>query len=187
MHTHARAWVLQVKVKFFVGAYTVASRSRLGSLDGSSTCNSIAYSHDTRATALSVNLGDEIKIPFVACDIDGLPVSHQLPSLRDSRRWRGVLRRLGPLNMASDPAVQPAEHAPQGNVPHIEYHGGAVYDVQLRPTLVNAPGQYTLTLHLAGTIYGQDRDEIIGGVSDSIPAIDRACRPTKRRQAPLGT
>ena len=102
---------LTIGVKAAVKAVTVARRSLWGGLPEGQTCSS--QFPGVRYKTLYVGLAE--RLPFSACDVEGLPVSHQLPTEEDDRAFRVTLKH----RYSSDTDI----------MMNVEYMGGSLYEV----------------------------------------------------------
>ena len=123
---------LAMRVQLFVTAEDVASHARW-SPDGAPSCASQA-----RPIVLEpLPLSSTGRVWFASCDIDFLPVQHQLPASTDTRQEP---RRF--LATLSDGNRQGA--------PSIDYVGNGQYSVSL--VAPETTGEYNLTVHLDGAL-----------------------------------
>eukprot|EP00966_Prymnesium_polylepis_P303601 7013251-Prymnesium_polylepis.1 len=113
----------------------------------------------------STTVSVQRSVPFTACDIDGIPVDHRLPSPTDARAFSASLNA-----SAHHPLVSQSSATTR-----VEYTSGGVYDLLL---LVPTHDAFTVQLKLAeeavGTLVGNatypnDRTPLGGG--------DCGCRP----------
>ena len=102
---------------------------------------------------LDIRLGEAVRLPFVACDFDGLPVAHGLPAAPPHDDQRSFEAALWPLvvdgttgELVDDPFGVPTTLA-------TEYLGGALYEAVVQPW---APRAYALRLTLGGAPVGSE-------------------------------
>ena len=92
---------ISVPVLLTVTASVVAARSTWGAVDAGALCSQAAYD----STALiSQPLREALTLPFTACDLDGLPVAHQIPSNSDARAFSVSVDRQHGVATSSDGA-----------------------------------------------------------------------------------
>jgi len=98
---------------------------------------------------------DQIRVAYTACDIDDLPVDHQLPTQSDNRRFSAQLTS----------ATSTKESV------RIEYLGSGVYEILLR---VSVHGEYSVQLLLDGA----DAARLVGYATcpeDRVPLAEGTC------------
>ena len=76
--------VISVPVLFTVSASVVAARSTWGAVDEGARCSQATHSS---TAIISQPMHTVLTVPFTACDLDGLPVAHRLPSTSDARAF----------------------------------------------------------------------------------------------------
>ena len=126
-----------VPVHFYVSVKTYASTSRWGTLNGSgthATCLDIP-----EPSQVQTRVGEASVQQFTACDVEGLPVNHPLPSASDQRMFAAQLVRVG-----SDGAPGATSTTPQD----VEYVSAGIYDVTVVIGRDAPTGLYRLTLAL---------------------------------------
>eukprot|EP00966_Prymnesium_polylepis_P025979 598893-Prymnesium_polylepis.1 len=79
-----------------------------------------------------VTVGEVERVGFTACDVDNIPVEHQLPSRTDERSFSARLN---------------ASYGTEQSVPSIDYSGGGQYEVLLD---VPRHGDFAVELKLGG-------------------------------------
>ena len=89
----------EVPVSLLVSASTNDRHIVWGEVRDAAVCGaagaSSAYEAETRNQAGLQAGGSVSAVAFTACDVDRLPVRHQLPSAGDGRSWRSALMRVG--------------------------------------------------------------------------------------------
>ena len=118
--------LVQLDVSILVTAAT--HTSVWGTPSGGAACSSaLPPSLDVDTT-----VGDERRVAFTACDVDHLPVAHQLPSLSDPRTFKASLEAYGATSSVA-----------------IKYSGDGTYDVLLT---LQTHGRFTLSLRLEAAV-----------------------------------
>ena len=135
-------FAFEMPVSLFVSATTYANTTRWGSFDQDQVRTGCA--DISSPGLLEVRRGRTEKTNFTACDLEALPVYHQLPLFG---------RRIDPREFAAQLAradsdarrLQEAASMPQADV---KYASAGAYDVLVKTTESTLIGLYTLTLAL---------------------------------------
>jgi len=117
-----------------VSASVVANMSTWGLVLPGARCSS----DREQPPVVRMHLGDQHDATFTACDADGLPVAHELPTELDRRTFRATLDRLDSFN-STKRATRPMS---------IQAIGGSSYRVNVLAT--ESIGTHLLTVYLAG-------------------------------------
>eukprot|EP00966_Prymnesium_polylepis_P232857 5385493-Prymnesium_polylepis.1 len=71
-----------VPLYFFVEAAVVTSQSGWGSVDSQMNATTCLAAQSLQANAIIGRLDERFSVAFSACDVEGMPVAHELPSPR---------------------------------------------------------------------------------------------------------
>ena len=84
-----------------ISATVVASASTWGSVSAGEACNRSDH------TPIQIELDEERDVFFTACDVDYLPVAHELPTENDRRTFEAFLHRPGMNNATNERVSMP--------------------------------------------------------------------------------
>ena len=120
-----------IPVEAQVSASVVANASAWGNVLAGSTCD------QSQLSPINMLLGEQRDVFFTACDVDRLPVAHELPTERDRRTFAAVLSRQEGAGPAAEWITVPVVGL-----------GGSSYKATV--TVTQNIGLHLLTVDLAG-------------------------------------